>query len=294
MNLYKYDKLRCIFWQIILYIKFPPYQHKKNVISLPTNLTVIATTKPNSNLKILNKNPPKNPFNSSLKSVTKSGKLDEALQLLESPQKSSKTDLESYTTLLHSCILNKSIEHGHRFYLHLLLNSNNRYVNDNVILSKLITLFSVCDQLDEARRVFEHGVGSRDRPKSVWVAMGIGYLRKGCFREALLVYREMLGRFIEPGNFAFSMALKACSLVLDLRIVKADKGGDQVVYNALLGMYSQCGCFRDVLKVFEEMPERNVVCWNSLIAGFVKKRTVFEAFEMFRRMQGEGLGYIGS
>ncbi|PHT31044.1 hypothetical protein CQW23_27381 [Capsicum baccatum] len=160
------------------------------------------------------------------------------------------------------------------------------------MMGRNILKLRVCDQLDEARRVFEHGVGSRDRPESVWVAMGIGYLRKGCFREALLVYREMLGRFIEPGNFAFAMALKACSLVLDLRIVKTDKGGDQVVYNALLGMYSQCGCFRDVLKVFEEMPERNVVSWNSLIAGFVKKRGVFEAFETFRRMQGEGiLGY---
>ncbi|KAM3283399.1 hypothetical protein P3S67_027044 [Capsicum chacoense] len=138
-------------------------------------------------------------------------------------------------------------------------------------------------------------------PESVWVAMGIGYSRKGCFREALLVYCEMLERFIEPGNFAFSMALKECSGVLDLwvgrgvhgQIVKSEKGGDQVVYNALLGMYSQCGCFRDVLKVFEEMPERNVVSWNSLIAGFVKKRRVFEAFETFRRMQGEGVGYIG-
>ncbi|KAF3680068.1 hypothetical protein FXO37_03524 [Capsicum annuum] len=68
--------------------------------------------------------------------------------------------------------------------------------------------------LDEARLVFEHGVGNKDRPESVWVAMGIGYSRKGCFREALLVYCEML---------EFSMALKACWGVLDLRV--SEKGG---------------------------------------------------------------------
>ncbi|KAL2517332.1 Pentatricopeptide repeat-containing protein [Abeliophyllum distichum] len=39
------------------------------------------------------------------------------------------------------------------------------------------------------------------------------------------------------------------------------------------------------------MPERNVVTWNSLIAGFVKKDQVFEAFETFRRMQNAGLKF---
>nr|XP_004250548.1 pentatricopeptide repeat-containing protein At3g14330 [Solanum lycopersicum] len=266
-------------------------------ISLPTNLTVAATIKANSSFKKLNKTPT-NPFNSSLKSLTKSGKLDEALLLIES-QKSSQLDIESYSSLLHACISKKSVEHGHRLYIHLLLNSNKSFLNDPLILSKLITLFSVCDQLDEARRVFEHAIGNGNRPESVWVAMAIGYSRKRCFREALLVYSQMLFRSIEPGNFAFSMAVKACSGISDLRvgrgvhaqIIKADKEADQVVYNALLGMYTECGCFWDVLKVFEEMPERNVVSWNSLIAGFVKKRQVFEAFETFRRMQNEDVGY---
>ncbi|KAK4369748.1 hypothetical protein RND71_009223 [Anisodus tanguticus] len=268
-------------------------------ISLPTNITVTTTITATSNFKNLNRKTPIKPFNSTLKSLTKSGKLDEALLLLES-NKSLQPDIESYSSLLHTCISNKSLEHGHRIYLHLLLNSNKSFIKNPLILSKLITLFSVCDQLDEARRVFDHGVGNEDRPESVWVAMGIGYLKKKCFREALLVYCKMLLGFIEPGNFAFSMALKACSGISDLRvgrgvhgqIIKANNDEpDQVVYNALLGMYSECGCFRDVSKVFEEMPERNVSSWNSFIAGFVKKGQVFEAFETFRRMQREGVGY---
>ncbi|XP_009764432.1 pentatricopeptide repeat-containing protein At3g14330-like [Nicotiana sylvestris] len=266
-------------------------------ISLPTVTTTITAT---SSFNKLNKTPPK-PFNTNLKSLTKSGKLNDALLLLESQKNSQPENKESYLNLLHACISQKSLEHGHRLYLHLLLNPNrSKFLNDPLILSKLITLFSVCDQLDEARRVFEHhALETEDQPESVWVAMAIGYSKKGFFREALLIYCQMLFKSIEPGNFAFSMAVKACSGLSDLRvgrgvhaqIIKADKEPDQVVYNAILGMYSECGCFEDVLKVFEEMPDRNVVSWNSLIAGFVKKGEIFEAFETFRRMQRDGVGY---
>ncbi|KAM0950520.1 putative tetratricopeptide-like helical domain superfamily [Dioscorea sansibarensis] len=39
--------------------------------------------------------------------------------------------------------------------------------------------------------------------------------------------------------------------------------------NNLLGMYSKCGHLWDAWKVFEEMPERNLVSWTSMISGFV-------------------------
>lgn len=127
----------------------------------------------------------------------------------------------------------------------------------------------------------------------------MGYSRNGYNKEALLLYCEMLGSDVRPGNFAFSTALKACSSLLDLRvgrgihaqIVKSREGVDQVVYNTLLRLYAECGCAEEVLQVFEEMPERNVVTWNSLIAGFVRRDQLFGSLEVFRRMQGDGVGF---
>lgn len=51
--------------------------------------------------------------------------------------------------------------------------------------------------------------------------MAIGYSRNGYLKEALLFYRQMLCGFVQPGNFSFSMALKACSDMLYLRVGKA-------------------------------------------------------------------------
>ena len=110
----------------------------------------------------------------------------------------------------------------------------------------------------------------------------------------------MLSRCVKPGNFAFSIALKACSdsgnalvgRAIHAQIVKHDvEEADQVVNNALLGLYVEIGCFDEVLKVFEAMPQRNVVSWNTLIASFAGQGRMFETLAAFRVMQREGMGF---
>ena len=105
-----------------------------------------------------------------------------------------------------------------------------------------------------------------DLPESVWVAMGIGHSRNGYPKEALFLYYEMVSRFGQLDNFTFSMALKACSDLGDLRtgravhaqVLKATEDPDQVVNNALVRLYSEDGCFEEAIRVFDEMPQRNV------------------------------------
>ncbi|KAF2309531.1 hypothetical protein GH714_003702 [Hevea brasiliensis] len=131
--------------------------------------------------------------------------------------------------------------------------------------------------------------------------MAIGYSKNERFREALLVYIDMLWHNIQPGYFSFSVALKACVNLKDSRlgrgvhgqVIKSSEEPDQVVNNALLTLYAQCGCSSEMLKMFDEMPQRNVVSWNSLIAGFAKQDQLFEALDMFRKMQSEGTDLVG-
>lgn len=269
-----------------------------NIPAGSTNITV--TSGPNGTQKH------SKPLTSTLKWLAKSGKLDEALRLIESsPSRLTFTelDVEAYSLLLHTCISRKSLEHGRRLYLQLLLSkdrgNNHSLLHNPTLKSKLITLYSVCGRMDEARSVFEDGLEDEQVPESVWVAMAIGYLRNGYLVEALLVYCDMLIRFVQPGNFAFSMALKACAELPELRvgravhaqIVKSIEEPDQVVNNALLRLYAENGCSIEVFRVFDTMPERNVVSWNSLIASFARRDQVFESLDSFRRMQGEGMGF---
>ncbi|KAL3651017.1 hypothetical protein CASFOL_007420 [Castilleja foliolosa] len=209
----------------------------------------------NSNPKMSKTNPiPQNtnPLNSILQSLSKSGKLDEALQLLlQSDDHQPPPNLQSYAALLHACISTKSLRHGRTLYLHLLQSKDNNKRTDLLknptLISKFITLFAACGQLDEARRAFSYGTnGTACLSEPVYVAMAIGFSKNRLFRETLLIYCEMLSAGVEPGNFTFSVALKACSGLSDIRngksvhaqIIKAGEDeSDQVVYNAFLKLY---------------------------------------------------------
>ncbi|XP_021674228.2 pentatricopeptide repeat-containing protein At3g14330 isoform X2 [Hevea brasiliensis] len=244
--------------------------------------------------------PQKPLLNQTLKSLSKSGKLDEAIRRIESSS-SKFTDPETYAFLLHACISYKSLDYGQRIYLQLLSESQEGHnlIQNPTLKSKLITLFSICGRLEVARHIFEDGLENHGAPESVWVAMAIGYSKNERFREALLVYIDMLWHNIQPGYFSFSVALKACVNLKDSRlgrgvhgqVIKSSEEPDQVVNNALLTLYAQCGCSSEMLKMFDEMPQRNVVSWNSLIAGFAKQDQLFEALDMFRKMQSEGTGF---
>ncbi|XP_043700447.1 pentatricopeptide repeat-containing protein At2g13600-like [Telopea speciosissima] len=93
-------------------------------------------------------------------------------------------------------------------------------------------------------------------------------------------------------NFTFPIALKACASL------KALKQGQQIhalvlilgfqwnIYsgNALISMYYSCGNTQAAARVFDHMPQRNTVTWNSIMNGCIHNGHAHESFSYFRRM----------
>ncbi|EPS60341.1 hypothetical protein M569_14461 [Genlisea aurea] len=59
---------------------------------------------------------------------------------------------------------------------------------------------------------------------------------------------------------------------------------DVVVWNLMIKGCVRCGYLNMALKMFDEMPERNVVSWTTIIAAFMKLGMIEEAKEWFRNM----------
>ncbi|PKA64546.1 Pentatricopeptide repeat-containing protein [Apostasia shenzhenica] len=115
--------------------------------------------------------------------------------------------------------------------------------------------------------------------------------------EALGLYRRMEREKVKPNDVTLLNVLAACACARDLetaeRVVEHVKsneiGFSTVLSAALMDVYCKCGQVLLARKIFDEMPERNLVCWNIMIKGHVEDSNYMEALNLFRKMQFRGI-----
>ncbi|KAK8914040.1 putative pentatricopeptide repeat-containing protein [Platanthera zijinensis] len=54
--------------------------------------------------------------------------------------------------------------------------------------------------------------------------------------------------------------------------------------NALIDLYSKCGCVEDAMEIFEKMPRRDKFTWTAMIAGLAVNGNCEKALDLFARM----------
>ncbi|XP_042510657.1 pentatricopeptide repeat-containing protein At4g22760 [Macadamia integrifolia] len=104
------------------------------------------------------------------------------------------------------------------------------------------------------------------------------FTRHGRFKDAVALYAQMQSLGPSPTTFAVSSALKACARNADIKngkaihsqVHKCGFNGDVYVQTALVDLYSKLGDMMTAQKVFDEMADRNVVSWNSILSGYLK------------------------
>ncbi|XVF00502.1 hypothetical protein REPUB_Repub04eG0006600 [Reevesia pubescens] len=131
----------------------------------------------------------------------------------------------------------------------------------------------------------------------IWNTMIRGYAESENSKPAVVLYRQMLASCIEPDTHTYPFLLKAIAKLADVRggenvhsnVIK--NGFDSLVFvqNSLLHMYAACGLVDSAYKVFELIPERDVVGWNTVINGFAHNGKPNEALTLFRQMGLEGV-----
>ncbi|KAL6340551.1 hypothetical protein AAG906_010459 [Vitis piasezkii] len=135
-----------------------------------------------------------------------------------------------------------------------------------------------------------------ERDAISWTSMIGGFVKKGCFEQALEWFREMQLDGVEPDYVTIISVLAACAnlgalglgLWINRFVMKQDFKDNIKISNSLIDMYSRCGCIRLARQVFEQMPKRSLVSWNSMIVGFALNGHAEEALEFFNLMRKEG------
>ncbi|KAH1204932.1 Pentatricopeptide repeat-containing protein, mitochondrial [Glycine soja] len=126
--------------------------------------------------------------------------------------------------------------------------------------------------------------------------------RSGDSVEALSAFASMRKLSLHPNRSTFPCAIKACAALSDLRAgAQAHQqafafgfGHDIFVSSALIDMYSKCARLDHARHLFDEIPERNVVSWTSIIAGYVQNDRARDAVRIFKELLVEESGSVES
>ncbi|XP_043700900.1 pentatricopeptide repeat-containing protein At4g19220, mitochondrial [Telopea speciosissima] len=163
------------------------------------------------------------------------------------------------------------------------------------VANSLISFYSHCGDLDAAETVFR---GMIYKDVISWNSMLDGFAENGMILEAFDLLHEMqLIGAVQPDLVTLVAAISLCAelnLVQEGRAIHAfmirrEMEFDCLLTNNLMDMYSKCNNVKSAKILFEIIPQRDLVSWNSLIAGYSKNGCMREAQYLFKELLCQGL-----
>ncbi|KAH0994242.1 hypothetical protein GBA52_005725 [Prunus armeniaca] len=121
---------------------------------------------------------------------------------------------------------------------------------------------------------------------------------KGLYDQILRLYKQELHHpfGLHANSFVLPSIVKACSyamshhfgLQLHCLSLKSGCDSDPVVSNSLISMYAKFTIVEAARQVFDEMPERDTITWNSLINCYVQNGHLEEGLKVLKQMYLHG------
>lgn len=160
--------------------------------------------------------------------------------------------------------------------------------------SSLINMYAKCEKMEAAIKVFD---ALDEKNLVLWNAMLGGYAQNGYASKVMKLFSEMRSCGFRPDEFSYTSILSACACLGCLQtgcqlhsfIIKHNLEYNLFVGNALVDMYAKCGALEEARQQFEFIKNKDNVSWNAIIVGYVQEEKENEAFNMFRRMNLDGI-----
>ncbi|XP_059312150.1 pentatricopeptide repeat-containing protein At5g03800 [Lycium ferocissimum] len=216
------------------------------------------------------------------------------IQPLLTPQqfKDSNVSVDSETNRIdYANLLRISVRCGDVELTKIIHSSILKLEEEDVYLKNaLIAAYVKLGHLNLAERVFDLLLS----PDVVsYTAIISAFAKSNCQREAFELFLEMRELGIEPNEFTYVAILTACIRSLNLElgcqihglVIRLGYSSYTYVVNALMGLYSKCGLLEFVVLLFNDMPQKDIVSWNTVIACMVEESMYDRAFEMYRELR---------
>ncbi|MCL7037533.1 hypothetical protein MKW94_024175 [Papaver nudicaule] len=201
-------------------------------------------------------------------------------------------DSITFCAFLNACADTSDILLGRQLHGFLIRNGSD---NDVSVGNGLIDFYGKCRQVEFSEIVFS-GIC---KPNDVsYGSLISAYVQNHEEEKACVTFLKAQKEGFVPTNFMVSSVISACATLAGLEqgrsmhglAVKSCVDGNVYVGSALVDMYGKCGSIEDSERAFFELPERNLVTWNSMLGGYSHQGNAEMALAVFKEMTEGGDG----
>ncbi|XP_026406437.1 pentatricopeptide repeat-containing protein At2g21090-like [Papaver somniferum] len=168
---------------------------------------------------------------------------------------------------------------------------------DVVSWTSMVVAYALASRLEDARSVFDQ-IPVKNTVS--WNALIAGLAQNGHGEEALDLFKNMQDLGVAPNAFTFVSVMSACA---DLALIGSGKQihghiirmsssrGELLnlfTFNALIDMYSKSGDMKSASILFDQMPDKDIVSWNSLVTGLAQNGFAKKSLDVFERLTEVG------
>ncbi|XP_028807216.1 pentatricopeptide repeat-containing protein At5g66520-like [Neltuma alba] len=148
--------------------------------------------------------------------------------------------------------------------------------------------------LSYARMIFD---GIKSPNIIMWNTMIRAYSNSNFPEASLLFYQQMLHHPVTYNAYTFPFLLKACSALsafeetkqIHAHVIKRGFGSEVHATNSLLHVYGNSGSIEYARRLFDRLPQRDIVSWNIMIDGYIKLGSIDMANEIFQAMPAKNV-----
>ncbi|KAK1429361.1 hypothetical protein QVD17_11569 [Tagetes erecta] len=182
----------------------------------------------------------------------------------------------AYGNLIQHCSDHRLFRQAKLIHCKLIISS---VTLDNYLASKLITCYAKSNDLFYAHKVFDE---IPNRNTFSWNALLMGYSLNNRHADAVKLFWSLLSSSsvsVKPDNYTVTCVLKALSSLgyevsigkrLHCYIIRNGLDFDIFVVNALITFYCRCDEIDLARRLFDCACHKDLVSWNSMIAGYSK------------------------
>ncbi|RZC88273.1 hypothetical protein C5167_016094 [Papaver somniferum] len=159
----------------------------------------------------------------------------------------------------------------------------------------LLDMYATCSHnMNYACMVFQ---GIKVENVVGWTTMIARFTDRGDGLTGLRIFQQMLKQEeVELSPYSCSIAIRACASVkmkklgkqMHAAVVKYGFSSSLPVGNSLVDMYCKCNCLSEAYTHFLDMRARDLITWNTLIAGYERCGSL-RSLHLFPQMVSQGL-----